>query len=90
MKFLYYVLLLLSAAVTAEAQVVAEGLILDLDTDKGVEVEDGDRVVKWTNQVSTFSAPDFVMQDRDPPRRPTLAVLVPRFSMTHLGGTICR
>jgi hypothetical protein len=37
---------------------------LDLDADKGVEVEDGDRVVKWTNQVPEFPARDFVKQDK--------------------------
>lgn len=56
-------ILLLSLTTTAQAQVTAKGLILDLDADKGVEVEDGDRVVKWTNQVTTFAARDFVKQD---------------------------
>jgi hypothetical protein len=58
------VILLLSVATTAQAQVTAKGLILDLDADKGVEVEDGDRVIKWTNQVTTFAARDFVKQDQ--------------------------
>jgi hypothetical protein len=58
------VILVLSIATTTEAQVPAKGLILDLDADKGVEVEDGDRVVKWTNQVTTFPARDFVKQDK--------------------------
>lgn len=57
------VILLLLVATTAQAQVTAKGLILDLDADKGVEVEDGDRVVKWTNQVAEFPARDFVKQD---------------------------
>ncbi len=57
-------ILLLSVATTAQAQVTAKGLILDLDADKGVEVEDGDRVIKWTNQVTTFAARDFVKQDQ--------------------------
>ena len=51
----------------------AEALILDLDADKGVKVEDGDHVVKWTNRASTFTAADFVKQDRGPPQRPGLA-----------------
>ena len=50
-------------AADTQAQIAAKGLILDLDADKGVEVEDGDRVVKWTNQVTTSSARDFVKQD---------------------------
>jgi hypothetical protein len=45
------------------AQLATTGLILDLDADKGVEVEDGDRVVKWTNQVASFPAKHFVKQD---------------------------
>ena len=58
------VILLLSVATTAQAQVTAKGLILDLDADKGIQVEDGDRVIKWTNQVTTFAARDFVKQDK--------------------------
>ena len=50
-------------ATTAQAQITANGLILDLDADKGVQVEDVDRVVKWTNQVTTFPARDFIKQD---------------------------
>jgi hypothetical protein len=56
-------ILLLSLTATAQAQIAAKGLILNLDADKGVEVEDGDRVVKWTNQVAAFAAKDFVKQD---------------------------
>jgi hypothetical protein len=48
----------------AQAQIPTNGLIVDLDADKGVEVEDGDRVVKWTNQVTTFAAKDFFKQDK--------------------------
>jgi hypothetical protein len=60
----FAVILLLLVATTAQAQVMAKGLILDLDVDKGVTVEDGDRVVKWVNQVTTFAARDFVKQDQ--------------------------
>ena len=49
MKSLCFILLL-SVATTTQAQIPTRGLILDLDADKGVEVEDGDRLVKWTNQ----------------------------------------
>jgi len=56
--------LLISVAATAQAQIATKGLILDLDADKGIEVEDGDRVVKWTNQVAAFPARDFVKQDK--------------------------
>lgn len=63
MKSRFFVLLLFFAA-TADAQVVDKGLILDLDADKGVVVEDGDRVVKWTNQVASFAAKDFVKRNK--------------------------
>ena len=56
--------LLLTAATTVHAQVATKGLILDLDADKGVEVEDGDCVVKWANQVTSFSAKDFLKRDQ--------------------------
>jgi hypothetical protein len=61
MKRACCIVLLFSAA--ASAQVVREGLILDLDADRGVVVEDGDRVVKWTNQIALCAAKDFVKQD---------------------------
>ena len=64
MKTMCRVLLLFCVAAAAEAQVVEKGLILDLDADKGVEVEDGDRVVKWTNQVAGFTAKDFLKRDK--------------------------
>jgi len=63
MKRVCLVLLLIVAGV-AEAQIVEKGLILDLDADKGVEVEAGDRVVKWTNQVTSFAARDFAKRDK--------------------------
>ena len=44
--------------------VIRKGLILDLNADRDVEVEDGGRVVKWTNQVKAFAAKDFVKQDQ--------------------------
>lgn len=76
MNAAFRVLPLLCLAATAQAQMLDKGLILDLDADKGVEVEDGDRVVKWTNQVSAFAAKDFLKRDegrREPGSgRPTL------------------
>ncbi len=57
------IILLFSVATTAQAQIAETGLVLDLDADKGVEVEDSDRVVQWTNQVATFPAKEFVKQD---------------------------
>jgi hypothetical protein len=49
---------------TTRGAIVDRGLILDLDADKGVVVEDGDRVIKWTNQVTSFAARDFVKRDK--------------------------
>jgi hypothetical protein len=72
-------------ATTAEAQIATKGLILDLDADKGVEVEDGDRVVKWTSQVTSFAARDFLKRDKGRKEpgsgRPTL-----RKSVAAIGG----
>jgi hypothetical protein len=81
MTFVCCVLLLVSVAASVEAQAVDKGLIVELDADRGVEVENGDRVVKWTNQVTAFAAKDFVKQDegRQEPGsgRPTLKKAVP-------------
>lgn len=52
------------------------GLLLDLDTNKGVDLEDGSRVISWQNQAPSSNVKDFVKQDkgRNYPgsRRPTL------------------
>ena len=40
------------------------GLILDLDADRGLTLEEGDRVAKWENQIRQFSAKDFVKRDQ--------------------------
>ena len=75
MKWMCWILIL-AFATRAAARVIEEGLVLDLDADKGVTAEDGDRVVTWTNQVASSVARDFVKQDRgrDVPGsgRPTL------------------
>lgn len=39
------------------------GLIVDLDADKGLTLEDGDRASAWKNQVSDFAAQNFVKRD---------------------------
>ena len=41
----------------------ADGLILDLDAERGITVEDGDRVSLWQNHVAGFAARDFVKRD---------------------------
>jgi len=38
-------------------------LVLDLDAEKGVKVEDGERVATWTNQAPAAVAKDFVKRD---------------------------
>ncbi len=84
MTRVWFVLLSIAAGL-AQGQVVTEGLILDLDADHGVEVEPGDRVVKWVNQVDGFAAQDFVKRDkgRSMPGsgRPTLVT-----SVREIGG----
>ncbi len=85
MKWVSCVLLMFLAVGVAEARAIEQGLILDLDADKGVTVEDGDRVAKWSNQVASFAAKDFVKQDqgREVPGtgRPTL-----KKSVAAIGG----
>jgi hypothetical protein len=39
------------------------GLIVDLNADKGLTIEDGDKVAAWANQVSEFAAHRFVKRD---------------------------
>jgi hypothetical protein len=60
----------------ALGQHIERGLILDLNADAGVALEEGDRVVAWTNQATTFPARVFVKQDAGRDRagsgRPTL------------------
>jgi hypothetical protein len=84
-KPLCYLLLFISATTTAKAQIVSQALILDLDADKGLELEDGDRVVKWMNQVTACTAKDFVKRDKGRKEpgsgRPTL-----RESVAAIGG----
>jgi type 1 glutamine amidotransferase len=60
------------------------GLIVDLDADKGLTLEDGNKVAAWKNQVSTFVAQSFVKRDegRSTPGsgRPVLKRSVPALS----------
>jgi len=64
MRVLGCVVLVVSVGALGRAQVLERGLILDLDAAKGVQVEAGDRVACWTNQVASFAARDFVKQDK--------------------------
>ncbi len=42
---------------------VSDGLILDLDAERGVETDAQNQVTRWTNQVTDFAAQDFVIND---------------------------
>jgi len=63
-KLIAWILLLLGAVNSASAKLIKDGLILDLDADRDVKVTADGRVVKWTNQVASCSAQDFVKQDQ--------------------------
>ncbi|WP_035610800.1 LamG-like jellyroll fold domain-containing protein [Haloferula sp. BvORR071] len=58
-------LALLALIGTATAELLPEkGLVIDLDADKGVTLEDGDKVAVWTNQAAvTPSTKEFVKRD---------------------------
>ena len=77
--------LFLLAACTQSPTLITDGLILDLDADKGVTLEDGNMVINWKNQVAGFAAQDFAQRDkgRDIPGsgRPTL-----KENIAELGG----
>jgi hypothetical protein len=83
MKRMSCAILLLCAA--ARGGIIDRGLVLDLNADKDIAVEDRDRVVKWTNQVTSFAARDFVKRDKGRAEpgsgRPTL-----RGSVATIGG----
>jgi hypothetical protein len=65
MKMLFPLTLLACCATLCfQAGALENGLILDLDADHGISLEDGDRVVRWQNQVADFPAKDFVKQDK--------------------------
>lgn len=69
----------------ADAQVTRDGLLLDLNADRGVKVEENNRVVRWINQVPDARARVFRKRDkgREQPGsgRPTL-----KRSVDRLGG----
>lgn len=77
--------LFLLVACTESPTLITDGLIVDLDADKGVTLEDGNMVTNWKNQVAGFAAQDFVQRDkgRDIPGsgRPTL-----KENIAELGG----
>jgi hypothetical protein len=85
MKIWLCAFVLLVSTSAAHGQIVDDGLILDLDANQDVDVQDVDRVVKWTNQVAKFTAQEFVQRDegrRQPGAgRPTL-----KKSVAAIGG----
>ncbi len=42
---------------------IKRNLLIDLNADRGVSIEDGDRVEKWTNQIITSQLKEFVKRD---------------------------
>jgi type 1 glutamine amidotransferase len=53
-----------SASPTATELPVADGLFIDLDANVGTELEDGNRVAAWRNQLSGNGVDVFVKQDQ--------------------------
>lgn len=66
-----------------ETPPIREGLLLDLDADEDVTVEDGNRVIRWLNQVPGAEARRFVNREKGrenpgsgrPTLRPSVAAL---------------
>lgn len=54
---------LLVPVLAAAEELPSAALVLDLDAEKGVKLEDGDRVGTWTNQAPGAVAKDFVKRD---------------------------
>jgi hypothetical protein len=54
---------LLVPVLAAAEELPSTALVLDLDAEKGVKVEDGDRVAAWANQAPGAAAKDFVKRD---------------------------
>lgn len=59
----FFILMSCSAAEKTSSHSL-QGLILDLDANKGLTLEDGSYVSKWQNQVKDFAAKDFVKRDK--------------------------
>ena len=53
-----------AAAPATSDHLITDGLILDLDADKDVTLEDGNKVTNWKNQVAGFAAQDFALYDK--------------------------
>lgn len=53
----------------AQKLLVTKGLLLDLNANKGIEVEDGNRIKAWKNQVPGSAADIFVKQDKGRDRK---------------------
>ena len=62
MKIFLSILLLPTCLIAGDLP-VAKGLILDLDAQKGLTLEDGNKVAQWENQAPGSSARLFVKQD---------------------------
>ncbi len=64
-----WVPVLVGAVGCGSSALVREGLVLDLDAERGVKVTDGDRVVRWVNQVPGAAARVFEKRDRGRERK---------------------
>lgn len=74
-------------ASNSSASTLPVGLILDLDADRGLTLEEGDRVTKWENQITRFPAKDFINRDQGRKEagsgRPTLKKEIPELNGHH-------
>ena len=62
--FIIFLYLLFSCtAAESDKSFTKQGLILDLDANKGFTLEDGSYVSNWQNQVKDFPAKDFIKRD---------------------------
>jgi hypothetical protein len=52
-----------SLSILVQAVPIQQGLLLDLDPNRGITLEDGDHVSAWTNQIAASPAQVFVKQD---------------------------
>ncbi|MEK7953122.1 LamG-like jellyroll fold domain-containing protein [Luteolibacter soli] len=62
MRLTFLVSLLVPVLAVAE-ELPSAALVLDLDAEKGVKVEDGERVAAWTNQAAGTAGKEFVKRD---------------------------
>ncbi|QGY47207.1 hypothetical protein GM418_27145 [Maribellus comscasis] len=47
----------------ASEDILSDGLLLDLDADKGILLDDGNKIISWANQANNQEVRDFIIQD---------------------------